>query len=268
MMRIALMIAAFLISGVFTCVGCYATNPIWGCIGAVSSALLGSVISLILDAVDTHGQGLRLWLQHFKYRKTDVRLSFAYLFRIPVNGKYLLVKGNRLKRQYQPVGGVYKYYTEAKPALEQFQFRPDIKMGNTDETDDLRIFIKGKYLLRFMDWFNSMQDREYDPSREFSEELIETGLLPAEHFQKLEYRKVGVHNVGVQYSKYTDCDELIHADIFELKLSKEQMQVIIDAVRVHPDQLCLASAEELKSECYNGIEKNIGNNAIWLLGEE
>ena len=44
-------------------------------------------------------------------------------------------------------------------------------MGNVDETDDLRIFIKGRYLLKFMEWFDSMKDREYDPYREFCEEL-------------------------------------------------------------------------------------------------
>lgn len=268
MIRIVLIIAAFVFCGILTCIGYYMSNPFWGCVGSISSIFLGTIISLILEEVDTHGQGLKLWFQQLKYRKADVRLSFAYLFRIPLNGKYLLVKGNRLKKQYQPVGGVYKYYTEAKPVLEGFKYRPDIKMGNADETDDLRIFIKGKYLLRFMDWFHSMKDREYDPSREFSEELIEAGLLPANQFQKLEYRKVGVHNAGIQYSKYTDCNELIYADIFELKLSKEQSKAILDAVIAHPDQLCLATAEELKSECYNGIEKNIGNNAIWLLGED
>lgn len=36
-------------------------------------------------------------------------------------------------------------------------------MGNTNETDDLRINIKGKNLLSFMEWFLSMKDREYDP---------------------------------------------------------------------------------------------------------
>ena len=70
-MRIVIMITMFLLSSLLTCVGCCAINPFWGCIGAISSALLGSVISVILDAVDTHGQGLRLWLQHFKYRKME-----------------------------------------------------------------------------------------------------------------------------------------------------------------------------------------------------
>nr|WP_241158244.1 hypothetical protein [Adlercreutzia sp. ZJ138] len=35
-------------------------------------------------------------------------MSAAYLFRIKVGGKYLLIRGNRIKDQYQPVGGVYK----------------------------------------------------------------------------------------------------------------------------------------------------------------
>lgn len=267
MKRMLLIIVAFLLLGIFTCVGYFATSPIWGCVGTISSTVLGAVVAIILEAVDTHGQGFKLWLQHLKYYKKDVRLSFSYLFRIPVNGRYLLVKGSRLKNQYQPVGGVYKYYTEAKPALESFGYRPDIRMGNADEIDDLRIVINGKHLLQFVNWFTSMQNREYDPTREFSEELINTGLIPAEEFSTLEYRKIGIHNAGVQYSKHTNCDELIYADIFELKLSKEQAQAILDAVSAHPDRLCLATAEELKSECYNGIEKNIGNNAIWLLGE-
>lgn len=267
-MRLIAIIALFIVSACFTCIGFFETNPVWGCIGGISSALLGSVISIILASVDTHGHGIKLWVQHIKYWNNDVRLSFSYLFRIPIRGKYLLVKGNRLKKQYQPVGGVYKFYTEAKPTLEDFQYRPDIKMGNTDETDDLRIIIKGKHLLKFMDWFQSMQNREYDPSREFIEELIETNLLPSEVFKKIRYRKVDVHNVGVKYSNYNECDEFVYADIFELVLSEEQTKSIIDAVANYPELLCLATAEELKSECYGGIERNVGNNAIWLLGEE
>lgn len=118
-----------------------------------------------------------------------------------------------------------------------------------------------------MEWFLSMKDREYDPCREFREELLVSGLLPSEKFSTLKYRKIGVHNKGILYSKYLRCDELVYADIFELRLSEEQMELIRMSVKSHPDILCLASAEELKSECYGGIEKNIGNNAVWLLGE-
>lgn len=260
-------ILGFVVCCILTCIGCYNNAPILASLSAIASAILGSLVSIIFQAVDTHEQGFSMWFQQLKYRKKEVRISFSYLFRIQIDGKYLLVKGNRLKKQYQPVGGVYKYYPEAKPALESFGYRSDVKMGNSSETDDLRIFIRGKKLLSFMEWFLSMRDREYDPYREFKEELLVPGLLPVEKFSALEYRKVGVHNKGVLYSKYLNCDELVYADIFELKLSEEQMELIRSSVKSNPDMLCLASAEELKSECYDGIEKNIGNNAIWLLGE-
>lgn len=118
-----------------------------------------------------------------------------------------------------------------------------------------------------MNWFLLMKDREYDPRREFKEELIDTGLLPENKFKQLNYRKVFVHNKGVVFSNYNNCLEFIYSDIFDLDLTDEQIEAVIKSVEEHPESLCLVTAEELKSECYNGIEKNIGNNAKWLLGE-
>ncbi len=182
------LILSFFLCCALTCIGCFKDTPILACLSAIASAVLGSVISIIFEAIDSHGQGFHMWYQQLKYRKKEIRLSFSYLFKIQIDGKYLLIKGNRLKNQYQPVGGVYKYYPEAKPALESFGYISDIKMGNTNETDDLRINIKGKNLLSFMEWFLSMKDREYDPCREFREELLVSGLLPSEKFSTLKYR--------------------------------------------------------------------------------
>lgn len=267
MKKAIVIITVFVVCCVLTCWGAVQQEPVAVCIGAIASTVLGSAVSIIIEAIDFHGQGLRLWFQHLYYWNKEVRLSISYLFRIEVDGKYLLVKGNRLKKQYQPVGGVYKYYPEAKPSLEKMKFKLDTKMKNTDDTDDLRIRIKGKYLLKFMEWFVSMENREYDPQREFKEELIDTELLPAQSFNTLKYRKVGVHNNGIKYSKPLTCDELLYSDIFELLLTDEQKQVIRDAVQMNPARLCLASIEELRSECHNGIEKNLGTNATWIIGE-
>ena len=267
MKKVIIFIVLFLFFSVLSCIGVVTKSSVWACAGVLASAVLGCLISIVFTAVDNHGQGWRLWIQHLKYWNKEIRLSFSYLYRIQVDGKYLLVKGNKLKKQYQPVGGVYKYYDEAKPILESFNFRPDTKMGNTTETDDLRIYIKGKHLLHFVKWFNSMKDREYGPLREFREELILSKLLPEDVFSSFEYRKIYVHNKGVVYSPYMQCDEFVYADIFDIKLSNPQKSAIKHAVEKHPDLLCLASADELKSECYNGIEKNLGNNSKWLLGE-
>ena len=267
MKKTIIFIIGFIIITILTCIGSINKAPLWTCLGSIASAVLVCLISSVFTFIDTHKTDWRLWLQQLKYHKKDIRLSFSYLFRIQVDGKYLLVKGNRLKNQYQPIGGVYKYYDEAKPTLESFNFRPDISMGNTTETDDLRIYISGKHLLDFMQWFRSMKDREYDPKREFYEELIVSKLLPRDAFENIEYRKVCVHNNGVEHPVFMKCDELVYADIFEIKLTDNQKSVIRQAVNEHPDMLCLASAEELRCECYNGIEKNLGNNSKWLLGE-
>lgn len=237
----------------------------------ILSGFVSASTAAIYEFVDTKGQGLKIWFQSkFLYKNKDIYLSFAYLYRIEVDGKYLLIRGNRLKDRYQPIGGVYKFYPEAKPFLEKLRYKPHTKLVNNDETDDLRIEIKGKYLLEFYTWFLAMKDREYDPSREFYEEMISSGFLPEDKFRHMHYRKIGVHNKGITKSVISDAlPEVIYADIFEVTLSDEQKKYVKMAVTNHPNKLCLASADELKSRKYNGsAEMKIANNAVWLIEEE
>ena len=140
---------------------------------------------------------------------------------------------------------------------------------NNDEDYDLRVTIKGKYLLEFYDWFNSMKDREYDPRREFYEEVIATELLPEQIIKNIKYRKFAVHNKGI-----TDPivpggkKEVIYADIFELSLTDDQKTLIKEAVDKN-SELCLATVEEIQKRQYNNsVEMNISNNARWLLNED
>lgn len=239
-------------------------------ISAAASGVFGIAIASIYELIDTHGQGFKTWLNtQILYRNKIIRLSFSYLFKIQVDGKYLLVRGHRMKNQFQPIGGVYKVYDEGKSFLDKIRVISDTSMGNTDETDDLRLQIKGKEYFKFWEWFKSMEDREYDPRREFEEELLDTGILPAEAFQKLKYRKTYTHNVGVTYSQPLQTHEVVYADIFEIKLSDRQKQIIRDAVQQNPNQICLASADEIRCRrCGNTVQMNLGNNTPWLLGEE
>ncbi len=239
-------------------------------ISVVASGVFGLMVSSIYEFVDTHGQGLKTWVDtQIRYRNKNIRLSFSYLFRIEVDGKYLLVKGHRMNNQFQPVGGVYKVYDEGRSFLNQIRAVSDTAMGNFDETDDLRIQIKGKNYFKFWDWFESMKDREYDPRREFEEELIDTDILPAKAFQKLKYRKVWEHNEGVLYSQPLGKYEVLYADIFEIKLTDYQKQIIRDVVRKNYEQICLASIDEIRCRRYNNsVTMNLGNNTSWILGEE
>lgn len=236
----------------------------------IATSIAGSVVSGLYEFVDTRGQGLKCWFKtQIQYANEDLRLSFSYLYRIEIDGKYLLVQGKRLEGQYQPIGGVYKYYEDAKGFLLSIKAKPDISMKNHDETDDLRIRIKGKYYLKFYDWFLSMKNREYDPTREFYEELIAEGILSAEAFQKISYQKIWTYNSGVRFSVPLQVNEIIYADIFELKLTAAQKENIKKALLQYPDKICLASQEEITCRCVNSsVRMNVGNNAVWLLGEE
>lgn len=242
----------------------------WGMVSSIAAGVVSATTASLYEFVDTHGQGLKIWFQSkFLHRNHSLYLSFSYLYRIELDGKYLLIKGNRLKDRYQPIGGVYKYYSEAKPALEKIDYKPDSSVVNNAETDDLRIRIQGKNLLEFYDWFLSMKDREYDPTREFYEEVIKTKLLPEDKFRNFKYRKVLVHNVGVTKSIVRDRGyEVIYADIFELNLDDEQKRIIRESVMKNPDLLCLVTAEEIRHRQREGhAEMDIANNSPWLLNE-
>ncbi len=106
---------------------------------------------------------------------TIIRVSFAYLFRIKVNGKYFLVPNSRTGK-YQPVGGAYKFNEEEANYLnKKFHVENDDCIPVDKVTKrDYRLLIKNKYLKKFMRRFNKTKNREnvYNLSREFEEELF------------------------------------------------------------------------------------------------
>ena len=83
---------------------------------------------------------LRKHLRGKLIKKTDyIRISFAYLFRIKINGQYLLVKNERGTGKFQPIGGVYKYYDEEKTILTSRKYcvleDSCIKIDGTSKND-------------------------------------------------------------------------------------------------------------------------------------
>ncbi len=113
-------------------------------------------------------------------KDTIIRISFAYLFRIKVDGKYFLVQNTRTKK-YQPVGGTYKFTKEEKDYL-----RDNIPVENDDRIPvdkitkfDYRLLVKNEYLRKFVRRFNKTQYRENisNLGREFVEEIFSTRIL-------------------------------------------------------------------------------------------
>lgn len=78
--------------------------------------IIASIISFFVGAflqwISDNKKYLKLWIDTNigKARDKQVRFSLAYLFRIKIDGKYLLVKNSKIANQYQPIGGVYKKF--------------------------------------------------------------------------------------------------------------------------------------------------------------
>ena len=165
----------------------------------ILEAVTGALIALFFEKVwrafedisDTTNwkTSLRqLWRGGTIKKETLVRVSFAYLYRIKVGSKYLLVKNERGTGKYQPVGGVYKLTGDERIELNNRYHVVDDNKVPIDESsrDDYRLQMPCRYLRRFVKRFDSNaanRERIDNVSREFVEEL--DGIIA---WNKLKYR--------------------------------------------------------------------------------
>lgn len=179
---------------------------------------------------------------------TIVRISFAYLYRIKVGNKYLLVKNERGTGKYQPVGGVYKLFGNEKLELKNiYQVKDDDKISIDESSrDDYRLRLENKYLRKFVKRFDRVSEREqiYNLSREFREELVETGIVD---WKQITYRVCGRHMTELRFGDHFQCYELLLADVVELLPTYEQQSCLEEMVSQHSDMYRFATAEEITS---------------------
>lgn len=175
-----------------------------------------------------------------KYKSKDIRFSISYLFKIqiPNTNRYLLVLNRRIVNQLQPVGGAYKRYGDDS-LFNKWGFKPDNKQNGLCVDDksnsDLRFMVKGKYVLDVIKWFESMQERETDPIREFNEELLATNILSKEVFNQIKFKHIRRFSKNLVWSDFFKCYEVLIYDVFELKPNKEQAHNLIELAKQSTD---------------------------------
>jgi hypothetical protein len=182
------------------------------------------------------------------FRRRTVRVSLAYLIAVRVNNEQLLVRGERIPTQFQPVGGVFKFHADQE--LRKFGVRADTRFrSDAALSRDLRVLLPGKNLHPLLDWFTSRSGREIFPWREFVEELIRPGHLPAGEFSYFDCAYHGTRHLPFKFDKHSQHQQLIAAEIYELLPTPEQQGALArlyDRVkRGEVEDVIFATSEEI-----------------------
>lgn len=192
--------------------------------------------------------------------ETLVRISFAYLFRIIIDGKYLLIQSSRKTGRYQPIGGVYKYNdSEGEFLKKTYHIEPDDKI-KTDSTskNDYRFYVKDKYIKDFVKHFDmesTNREKKSDVSRELLEEVLRDYFVSPKQFGMLNYKYCS-RFLDFGYTSIYQCYELVLADIYEIKLDEKQ-ENLLRKILTQGDEFMLASKEDIENE---GVKLSDGNN--------
>ena len=239
-------------------------------IGTFSIFFIVPVIELIqVDKISTIKDIRNLFKSSILYRNKDIRVSISYLFKIKIDDKYFLIKGKRIN-QYQPVGGVYKYYSEAKSIFARLGVKDDDCIPiDSSSKDDLRIRVKGKNLGKLIKWFESGKERGVCVQREFYEELIKDKILDAKNFNYIDCIYLNRIIDDIKYDNHFNCQQILIADIYELKLNNEQLKEFKKLMDVKSDKYIWSYEDQINALGYEKYKKetiNIPPTAKWLIG--
>lgn len=244
----------------------------------MGAGILLLVDLIILDALyDLISNWKRVFLvlkcKYLSINKHYIRFSMSYLYRIKVNDKYLLVKSSNFPH-YQPVGGKYKRLKGTQSLLRNlFDAKDDAKLATSGlMKHDYAIYIPAKNAIKFLDWFNAMQDREISHWREFYEELIagKGEILSRENFPYVNYNYVGTVTTPVKRTPGWNTYEILQYDILDLIPTPKQQKELEELLeKGDTDYIKWADTELINSlgHC-NRTQKQlykIGEHTKWAL---
>lgn len=150
----------------------------------VGTEIISFCIGLLLTNSYINRKYIKIWImKNFKSKK--IRISAAYLFRIVIDNKYLLVKNPKISNQYQPIGGVYKYFSSFSKIYNEYEITTE-KNSLFFEEGDLRVYVKNNNVVKFIKWFKKGENREINVIREFVEEVVEKGILTLNSINEIE----------------------------------------------------------------------------------
>ena len=222
--------------------------------------LIVAFITFLASTIFHNRLRLKIYYQSLIRWNKNIRLSCAYLFRIRYNNKYLLIRGNRID-QYQPVGGVYKYYDSFNGLKENLELK-DESESHFYENGDLRLVTTGKHLVKFLDWFDTKKNREITVIRELIEELEPSGISIENLIKQSQVEYLKTVKEPITFSTHFQMDELKIFEIFEVKIPKEILDDVLKSEHYLP-----VKAEYIEKFCFtkDGLSKKISATARYIV---
>jgi len=222
--------------------------------------LIVAFITVLAATIFHNRLRMKIWVQALLRWNKNIRLSCAYLFQIKHNGRYLLIKGNRIE-QYQPIGGVYKYYDSFNELKSKLELKDEAE-NRFYEYGDLRQIAKGKYLAKFLDWFDTKKNREITVIRELIEELEPSGISIENLIKQSQVEYLKTVKEPITFSTHFQMDELKIFEIFEVKIPKEILDDVLKSEHYLP-----VKAEYIEKFCFtkDGLSKKISATARYIV---
>ena len=126
----------------------------------------------------------------------------------------------------------------------------------------MRVYVKGQYLDKLINWFESGKNRECTIEREFVEELIETDIVDKNIMEEVDFEFLKRVNNGIHYSPHFKCKEILIYDIYDVILN-ENAKVTFELCAKRNTNIVLATFDEIERECLDidGKSCKIGAHA-------
>ena len=224
----------------------------------IGTNLISSGIWFLIGIFAANYRRIGLFVKSLIHWSEDIRFSIAYLYKIKIDDKYLLIKGSKIE-QLQPVGGVYKVCSSFS-TIER-------KLNIIFEKEDLRFCIKGKNISKVLNWFDSRKNREVAVYREFYEEIIKNNILPIEVLSSMRIEFLKQIKPKMAYSKHFKKNEILLFDIYEIHLPDEYTDMIRKYVKEENDLIKLVDREDIEKECVDirGKSFKIGAHSQYII---
>jgi len=234
----------------------------------IGTNLISSGIWFLIGIFAANYRRIGLFVKSLIHWSEDIRFSIAYLYKIKIDDKYLLIKGSKIE-QLQPVGGVYKVCSSFSTIERKLNIIFENERGFY-EKEDLRFCIKGKNISKVLNWFDSRKNREVAVYREFYEEIIKNNILPIEVLSSMRIEFLKQIKPKMAYSKHFKKNEILLFDIYEIHLPDEYTDMIRKYVKEENDLIKLVDREDIEKECVDirGKSFKIGAHSQYYLIRE